>query len=341
MNLKKCRKFLDRHGLNAAIEPGNDDLIALFNSSIGSFNVGDEIINDSIRHELCKIFPKEQFLQLTTHDGVSSVGIGRANKAKFRFVCGSNLIGGKMYTNRQWNIGPLDILRLKEIITLGVGWQKYRNQTSWYSQWLFHTLLSKKWQHSVRDSYTLERLKAVGITNVINTGCPTTWMLTPEHQASIPTQKAEEVIFTLTDWRKDHAADNHLIRTLRQHYHKLHFWVQAARDIEYMQQLTEFKEDIHVIPPRLEEFDRLLSTSESLDYVGSRLHGGIRALQHGRRTIIIGVDNRALEKQRDIRLPVVAREHQEQQLEKLIQQTWVTELTLPEEAIASWKAQFA
>ncbi len=333
-------KKLEQVGLNRFSAVTNDDLIALFNSSIGSLNVGDEIINDSIRRELLQLFPREQFLQLTTHDGISSVGISRANKAKYRFICGSNLIGGKMFTSRQWNVGPLDVLRLREVVTLGVGWQKYRNQTSLYSRWFYQALFSKQYQHSVRDNYTRLRLAEAGVKNVINTSCPTTWMLTEEHLAKVPEQKGDEVIFTITDWRKDHAADNHLIRTLRQHYRKLHFWVQAARDIEYMQQLSEFGDDIQVVPPRLDDFDRLLRETPSLDYVGSRLHGGIRALQHGRRTLIIGVDNRALEKKQDINLPVIDRKEQEQQLAERVAQSWATEVRIPLDRIQEWKQQF-
>ena len=45
----------------------------------------------------------------------------------------------------------------------------------------------------------------------------------------------------------------------------------------------------------------------NIEYIGTRLHGGIRALQHGRRTMIIAVDGRAMEKKKDIHLPVVDR----------------------------------
>ena len=38
----------------------------------------------------------------------------------------------------------------------------------------------------------------MGIQNVLNTGCPTMWRLTPEYCATIPTQKAKNVVFTLS-----------------------------------------------------------------------------------------------------------------------------------------------
>ena len=41
------------------------------------------------------------------------------------------------------------------------------------------------------------------------------------------------------------------------------------------------------------ETDALIQDTEC-DYIGTRLHGGIRALQHGRRSLILSVDNRAV-----------------------------------------------
>jgi hypothetical protein len=42
-----------------------------------------------------------------------------------------------------------------------------------------------------------------------------------------------------------------------------------------------------------------------VDFVGARLHGGIRALQRGRRTLTIALDNRAREIAGDTGMPVV------------------------------------
>ena len=38
----------------------------------------------------------------------------------------------------------------------------------------------KKYIHSVRDSFSEQMLNSMGITNVINTGCPTMWGITKE-----------------------------------------------------------------------------------------------------------------------------------------------------------------
>jgi hypothetical protein len=80
--------------------------------------------------------------------------------------------------------------------------------------------------------------------------------------------------------------------------------VPTAEDFAY---LRSFGDDIVIIEPSLRAYDDLLTSPQDLDYVGNRLHGGIRALQHGRRTIIVEIDNRAQEMGRDFQLPTVPR----------------------------------
>ncbi|MGC4050775.1 MAG: hypothetical protein QM757_15480 [Paludibaculum sp.] len=47
--------------------------------------------------------------------------------------------------------------------------------------------------------------------------------------------------------------------------------------------------------------------NHSITYVGTRLHGGILALNHKVPSLITGVDNRSIEMARDFHLPVVPR----------------------------------
>jgi polysaccharide pyruvyl transferase WcaK-like protein len=83
----------------------------------------------------------------------------------------------------------------------------------------------------------------------------------------------------------------------------------------------------------------MLASDLDIDYVGNRLHAGIRALQHGRRTIIVAIDNRAREMGQDFALPTVDRTDIER-LEHLVPAPFETAVKLPNEAIARWKAQF-
>lgn len=68
-----------------------------------------------------------------------------------------------------------------------------------------------------------------------------------------------------------------------------------------------FWEVAKLLTPNMEVFDELVETTVSLDFVGTRLHAGIRVLQHKRRSIILGIDNRAPEKAIGFNLPVCPR----------------------------------
>ncbi|WP_431223031.1 polysaccharide pyruvyl transferase family protein [Serratia sp. L9] len=286
-----------RLGLNKFIKSEvKNDLVSIFDTSISSLNVGDSIINDSARKELRKIFPLKQFVTYPTHIGLSSKGIFLHNNCYRSFVCGTNILNSNMLLNKQWDIDIIDALRMKPLILMGCGWGSYQKKPNAYTKKLLNLLLSKDHLHSVRDSYTLKMLQRLGIKNVINTSCPTMWALTKDAMKMVPTKKSNSVVFTLTDYRKDYENDNFLIAFLLNNYDSVSYWVQGSDDLKYLQSLGDFK-DIKIIPPNLGSYDAFVSNN-SCDFVGTRLHAGIRALQNNRRTLIIGVDNRAEEKRR-------------------------------------------
>ena len=195
--------------------------------------------------------------------------------------------------------------------------------------------------HSVRDSYSEKKLHELGIFNTINTGCPTLWGLTPTHCNTIPTKKADNVIFTLTDYRKSSIEDKNMIHLLFSAYEKLYFWIQGSEDLAYLQTLltgTELKK-ITLINPSLYSYDQLFIDANNLDYVGTRLHAGIRAIQKKCRSIIIGIDNRAIEKRDDFNLMVIERGNTEK-LSEIIAAPFHTSIQIPTDNIDKWKAQF-
>ncbi|HJR34009.1 MAG TPA: hypothetical protein VJ817_03625, partial [Gemmatimonadales bacterium] len=83
----------------------------------------------------------------------------------------------------------------------------------------------------------------------------------------------------------------------------------------------------------------LLTSARPLDYVGNRLHAGIRSLQKGRRAIILEIDNRATEMGRDVGLPTVERTNFER-LEQMIVEPLAIRVRPPLGEIARWKSQF-
>jgi hypothetical protein len=124
---------------------------------------------------------------------------------------------------------------------------------------------------------------------------------------------------------------------LKRRYERVYFWPQQALDVPYMRELGV--DGFIPIKPDVAEYDRLLA-QEDVDFVGARLHGGIRALQHGRRALVIPVDNRATEIGKSTLLPVIPRDDLEA-IERWIDHPRPTRITMPWDEIDRWKAQFS
>lgn len=319
--------------------------IAIYDTYCGSLNSGDAIIMDAITEQLNLLFPHEHKVRYPTHYPLSGKAIRRIKKSSMIFVGGTNLLSSNIFLRgkkNQWAIGQIGAMMLKEhAILFGCGWKNYQEPSSKIARLFYKTILSSRYIHSVRDSYTEKKIRELGIDNVVNTGCPTLWKLTPAHCASIPTDKADRVVFTITDYRRNPAADSQMIMTLLSLYDKVHFWMQGSNDLTYLNTLVGRAElnKIELVGPALSEYDALLSSGQTLDYIGTRLHAAIRALQHKHRSIIIGVDNRALEKRSDFNLTVLEREKIET-LADLVTSPVHTRLALPIETINSWRRQF-
>lgn len=313
--------------------------IAIFDTSICTENIGDKIIMDFVTKEIFKIFKDSFYVTVPTHDIIGKMSYNQIKTSDIKLVCGTNLLSSNMNKYNQWKINLYDSLYLKDIILFGVGWWQYQKLPNLYTKILLKKILSKDKLHSVRDSFTEKQLKAIGINNILNTGCPTMWSLTPEFCKSIPEKKAKNVIFTLTDYNKNIEKDTYLVKTLISNYELVYFWVQAEEDLNYLNKLG-FVENIKIVSPTLSALDEILNNKDELDFVGTRLHAGIRALNFKRRTIIIGIDNRALEKAKDFNIVVISREELENKLENTIKSNFATEIKIPLENIKLWKEQF-
>lgn len=313
-------------------------MITLLDTSVCSQNLGDSIIMDAVRSEIGEIFPNAMLLNTATHEKISNDSYQMITDSDFAFVGGSNLISSNMNKYNQWRINLIDSLFLKNIILMGVGWWQYQNPANFYTRYLLNSVLSRHLIHSVRDSYSEKMLRKAGFSNVVNTSCPTMWSLTEDFCTMIPVSKAKSVVTTLTDYNKKPENDRTFLDLMQCCYDRIYFWPQGAGDYRYIHELG-FSDKIEILSPRLEAYDSILRNSESIDFVGTRLHAGIRALQHKRRAIIIGIDNRAVEKSRDFNLVLCMREDL-QKLEKVVHSTFKTSIKLPTANIKKWKSQF-
>jgi polysaccharide pyruvyl transferase WcaK-like protein len=239
----------------------------------------------------------------------------------------------------QWKVHFRDLFYLNKAVLMGVGWWQYQDSPDKYSKVIWNQILNKEMLHSVRDSFTEKMLIKMGVTNVINTSCSTMWNLTPEHCREINNSKADSVIATLTNYNQDRDADLSFMNCLLDNYSNVYFWPQGTGDIHYFQSLlTSLKGDVKLLNPNLESLNKTFLAG-NIDYIGTCLHAGIRSLQYKVRTIIIGIDNRAIEKSHDFNLTVLDRKKIDG-LNSLININIKTEINLPIENINTCKSQF-
>lgn len=320
------------------MDESHHDQVVLFDPACASQNIGDEIISSSAQRWLNPLFEDDFIIRVSTHQKMSFRYRRYLNESKAYFVLGSNLLkSGMLFGFRQWDISLIDTLQIRNAVLVGCGWHAYEKRVGAYSSLLYGRILSKQLLHSVRDEYTKAKLGAIGFSNVLNTGCATMWGFTPDFCKQVPREKASNVITTITDYNQDPVRDEQMLSTLLSEYDSVSIWLQGNGDRRYASSLPSFCK-CKVIPSTLAAFDEVLKGSE-VDFVGTRLHGGIRALQHGRRTLIIAIDNRAREKHRDFNIPTLERDDMDR-LGDWIGGSYPTEIRIPLAEIEKFLNQF-
>ena len=272
----------------------------LLDTSVASQNKGDEIIMECVRKELGFILLDNFEYTLPTHVSPfhwyqvwrNSLRLQSYANCKYKFVGGSNILVKNLLTHYpQWNINIFNYQPLKGCVLVGVG-AGAGDKTNVYTRHIYKKMLSHIFYHSVRDERSRKYVESLGL-KAINTGCVTMWALTPEFCRNIPTSKADKVVFTLTASSRYDERDQKLIDTLTTHYSEVFFWPQGIDDYKYFHRFNRI-DGIKVLQATKLAYDEFLTNNDT-DYVGTRLHGGVYAMRHGRRSIIIAIDERARE----------------------------------------------
>ena len=324
--------------------------VLLLDTSVGSDNKGDDIIMECLRDELSFILNQSYEMTLPTHVSPfhwyqvfrNSSYLHYFSDCNYKFVGGTNLLIPNLLTHfPQWNINLFNYLPLKGSILVGVGagadYEDVKGIKAIYTKHLYKNLLNRTIKHSARDSRTKVYLDSLGIDS-INTGCVTTWKLTPAFCKSIPRRKADSVVFTLTASPTLDLRDQELIDVLLRNYHAVYYWPQGVKDYEYFN-LFKNIQNIQIISSSKDSYRDFLMSHE-VDYVGTRLHAGIYALRHHRRSIIIVIDERARAINSDINLPSIEKTCIGG-LDDMINSAFSTDIKIDLETISEWKKQFA
>lgn len=313
-----------------------------------SINLGDVIIHESVEKYLNDIFLDKELIRISSHRIPPASLLHLAKKSEIVILGGTNALSSDLKKYNQWKLPisneflwPMKF-PVSDVILLGVGWWQYQGAPTKYTQAFYRRALSHHHLHSVRDGYTENKLRQLGFNNVLNTGCPTMWELNGMN-VSARRGGANNCLFTLTDYKKSPTLDNEIIGKICEAYPEgIYFFPQGSNDCEYIASLPnfqKFKNRIHIIS---RSFDSYVSTliSNDVDYIGTRLHAGIKALQLNKSALILAVDNRATEISHDTGLPVVAREELDQISAWIEGASMFGKISMPVGNIELWKNQF-
>lgn len=329
--------------------------VLLFDTAIATGNIGDEIIFEGVKAGLAQVLDYSSVYRMGTHIQNYSAfqmlvhkfikqdrKIRDINeKVDYKFICGTNLLLDDLSGIRpQFMLNLFNKSLYKDAILVGVGrsgdFEKVSNR---YSRYLYQKTLSYKYVHSVRDEKTKCVVEELGF-KAINTGCPTLWGFTHEFCNMIPRIKAENVICSVSGHleQRDPVRDMLMIETIRRNYKHVYIWIQTAIDEEYFLSLVGSQSKRFTYIYSLNEFKRIMR-EESIDYIGTRLHGGIFALQNKVRTIIISIDERAKGFEKSNNIPILERS-EISKLECVINGEIITNISVNRKAINTFLEQF-
>src|SRR4051812_44043819 len=107
--------------------------IAIFDPTVCSQNLGDEIIKNYVLQELRTIFPGAYIVNVPTQERISKISLTLIKNSNLSFVAGTNLLTSEMNNYRQWQVGFIDSVKLRRsILLMGVGWWQYQNEPNFY-----------------------------------------------------------------------------------------------------------------------------------------------------------------------------------------------------------------
>lgn len=308
----------------------NRRIIGILDPSMSSDNMGDHIIQDAVRAELADAFPDWELVALPTQRTLTLSEMYSARACQHFFVGGTNILNGNLPFYRQWKLDPLIVSILRgRTSPMGVGWWKYQDKTNALSAWTWRTLFGHN-PVSVRDSYTRSKVEQLG-SRAINTSCPTMWRLPDVVNSS--SSVSDTVVVTLTDYRRSVDFDVAMFEALRSIYKYVYLWPQGEKDRDYVERL---RLEVTIGPREVSWFDEMLLGG--VDYVGTRLHAGVRAHQLRAHSMIVAIDNRAVEISHDTGLPIVMRHDFRKYADAFAARTPVR-LHLPKTEIEDWKKQ--
>lgn len=119
--------------------------IGILDTSILSFNLGDQIIMESTRKELHNVIKDSFVVNLPTHSPLFhkyEFSIRKEdsfqqtlNSLDYKFVCGTNLLEKNAFKRKKsWNLFLSDTYYINDFILVGVGTDNTDVEANWYTK---------------------------------------------------------------------------------------------------------------------------------------------------------------------------------------------------------------
>jgi len=270
--------------------------VILLNPALGSTNLGDHVIANAIK-SLFEDWNIPFFAELSTHRQWTGDEVKIAKEADSFILGGSNLLTTSLFpiSHTQWKIGltELRILRNKTIL-FGPGWRKNEGDITAFTSRLYALLMAKAAPQLVRDSVSKTRLLKTG-RKIVNSSCPTLFRI-QEVEENLNCIGNTTVVVALSGNIKNVVQDKKILSIATSNFKTVKLFPQGIYDPKHPEYSDEvyYRElglDFEVIGSSLEDFSQELVSGSH--YFGTRLHGGIFAMQHGNPSTIIDVDTRA------------------------------------------------
>lgn len=309
-------------------------MIAFVDPGARTTNLGDLVISNSVRHELIDPIRAAgvEVVTVPLHGDLNAEQRTVLRSAQEVLVCGTNLLSDHAYFRSPWHWSRDDIsLATGKLTMFGVGWWQYQRMgiDLVTARWMRTLASSAPW--AVRDIYSARRLQRAGVA-AVHLSCPTLWGI----ERQVLPSAGKSVVVTLTDYNQDPLADERLIRLLESMFSSISFWPQGPGDEAYLRSL---RPNALVLEPTLEAFDAAMLADASVSYIGLRLHAGVRAMQLGRASLPLSIDNRAREISLSIGLVAPSR-HDLRMLEELLLEGGAQVLSIPDASIEAWRGRW-
>src|SRR5690606_19174172 len=114
----------------------------IFDTAVGSTNLGDHIIMDAVNQIGNQLFEEDFVINISTHQRIHPLDLIQLRKFDLAVVGGTNLLKNDNFLRSQWQVGLKETVVLrKKAVLFGVGWWQYQSQpVSPYSKFLYRSL---------------------------------------------------------------------------------------------------------------------------------------------------------------------------------------------------------